>query len=115
MGKFRRAPDTCKLSGVNGSLSSYVGGVHACVVPQKQVWIRCSAFDDGRVCVENLQQPGCPRMSTTNNSIFYAEALITEDRCMRLTNIALELCVLLDSEHGTVYDQDYQRVCMWAA
>jgi len=92
-----------------------VGGVHACVISQQQVWIRCSAFDDGRICVENKQQPGCPRMSTTNNSIFYAEALITEDRCLRLTNIASELYVLLGSEHSIAHDQDYRRMSMWAA
>jgi hypothetical protein len=109
------APDAHKLIGVNGNLSSYVGGVHMCAIPQQQVWVRCSAFDDGRVCVENLQQPGCPRMSTTNNSILYAEALVTEDRCMRLTGIASEQCVLRDSEHSIVHDQYYRRVCMWTA
>jgi hypothetical protein len=54
-------------------------------------------------------------MSTTNNSIFYAEALITEDGYVRLTSIASELYVLLGSEHSIAHDQDYRRVCMWAA
>jgi len=54
-------------------------------------------------------------MSTTNNSIFYAEALITEDECLRLTDIVSELYVLLDSEHSIAHDQDYGRMCMWAA
>lgn len=114
IGEFRRAPDTRKLSRVNGSLS-YVGGVHAHVLPQQQVWIRGRAFDDGRICVENKQQPGCPRMSATNKGIFYAEALITEDRCLRLTNIASELYVLLGSEHSISHDQVNRRMCMWAA
>jgi hypothetical protein len=114
IGEFRRAPDTHKLSGVNGSLS-YVGGVHAHVVPQQQVWIRGRAFDDGRICVENKQQPGCRRMATTNKGIFYAEALITEHRRLRLINIASELYVLLGIEHSISHDQDYRRVCMWAA
>jgi hypothetical protein len=63
----------------------------ACVISQKQVWIRCSAFGDGRICVDTKQCPGHPRISTTNNRIFSAEALITEDRCIKLTDIASEL------------------------
>jgi len=54
-------------------------------------------------------------MSTTNNNIFYAEALITEDECLRLTSVASELYVLLGIEHSIAHDQDYRRVCMWAA
>lgn len=54
-------------------------------------------------------------MSTTNNGIFCAEALITEDRCMRLTDIASELYVLLGSEHSIAHDQVYRGVCIQAA
>jgi hypothetical protein len=61
-----------------------VYGAH--VISSKHVWIFCSAvlFDNGKIDVDDKQQPGCPSTSIMHNNVCQADALI-RDNCIKLT------------------------------
>jgi hypothetical protein len=67
---------------------------------RKQVWGRCSAYDDGK------QGPGRPEKSTGCVNLCSADFLTGKE----LTNIAWELDIVLSNAHSIPYSCSLQRV-----
>jgi hypothetical protein len=67
---------------------------------RKQVWVWCTAFDNGRTDVQDEQRSGRPSTSTTDDNFCRIEGLIQEDRCFRVSDIADELNISVGTVHN---------------
>jgi hypothetical protein len=61
------------------------------IMSWKQVWVWCTAFDNGRTDVQDEQRSGRPSTSTTDDNLCRIEGLIQEDRRIRVSDIADKL------------------------
>jgi hypothetical protein len=57
------------------------------VILWKQMWMWCSSFDNDRTNVDKKQVLGCPSVSTMDDSMCRANALIEVARHIKLTDI----------------------------
>jgi DNA-binding Lrp family transcriptional regulator len=82
------------------------------VMSRKQVWVWCTAFDNGRTDVQDEQQSGRPSTSTTDDNLCHIEGLIQEDRRIRVSDIADELNISVGTVHNIVHEQlGYRKKC----
>ena len=53
------------------------------VIPWKQIWVLCNAFDNGRTDIQDEQRPGRPSIFSTDGNVCRIEDMIKEDRCIK--------------------------------
>jgi transposase len=81
------------------------------VMSRKHVWVWCTAFDNGRRDVQDVQRSGRPSTSTTDDNVCRIEGLIQEIRSIRLRDIADELNVSIGTVHNIVHEQlEYRKL-----
>jgi hypothetical protein len=79
---------------------------------RKQIWVWCTAFDNGRTDVQDEQRSGRPSSSTTDDNVCRIEGLIQENRRIRLRDIADEHNISIGTVQNIVHEQlGYRKVC----
>lgn len=52
----------------------------------KRMWTGCEAFNNTKTDADGTQPPRCSRMSTTDDNVCCADALIRDDKHFMLTS-----------------------------
>jgi hypothetical protein len=82
------------------------------VMSRKQVWVWCTAFDNGRTDVQDEQRSGRLSTSITDDNLCRIEGLVQEDRPIRVSDIVDELNISVGTVHNIAHEQlGYRKKC----
>lgn len=81
------------------------------LISLKQVWIWCSSFSNCRKGVNNKHRSLFPSISIMDGNRCHADALLKENRCIKLICITLELGSFFSVAHSTAHNQlGYRKI-----